>query len=813
MAPLRLIVRSLLRSPGFAVAAILSLALGIGSGAAAFSVIDAVRFRALPFKDGDRLVLISEAPVGPAGQPAVPCPGGCDVSYELFANLLKVHSFRSVDQVAGYTSGAKALNLGGEPILISGGVVSANLFDLLGAEPMLGRRIVADDDRLGAPPVTVISADLWRNQLGGRPDIVGQTVKLSDTRYTVVGVMPPGFEHEVNSQFWLASVPTLDPSTRPSIRSLVVVARLRPGATIAQFDAELASIDPALLTKTSASGTVTTALDALPLRERYVASTQSHDLIFAAVVAGIILIAATNLANLVLVRTLNQRRTFAIQSALGAGRGRIVRRMWAEHLVLVGIAAGLGLLFAKLMLGGLSNVAALQSVRPVGMDYQLDARAVGFAIALALLLAAVLSLVPARLMRGTDVQAVLRQGAPQSGGASWRGAQRVFVVAQLATAVVLLSGAALMAKTIFRLSELDVGFDAETVVEGSPSFPHPWRVKEKYLPVTRQIVTELSLGSGVARVAVRADAPLGVRGAPVMITLDGQANPLPANLVPRSGVAIDTGYVAALGLSVVKGRAFGPGDVENGPPVAMVNEWAAQHWWPGQDPIGKVIRVDTAPSLPMRLEIVGVLRNNRAAQPNLLLAQDGPEVYRPLEQAPSPYPTFLIRARGPVAPLLRPTKETLARLVPDRPLSATPFADRIDAQLAGVRTNGYQILAFAAVGLALALLGVYGVLSYAVGQRTQEIGIRGALGASRSEISRLVVLDGIRLAAIGVGIGLPLAGLATRGMAPLLHGTPPTDPAVLIGVAAGVVVVSMLASWWPARRAARVDPLVALRSN
>ena len=276
---------------------------------------------------------------------------------------------------------------------------------------------------------------------------------------------------------------------------------------------------------------------------------------------------------------------------------------------------------------------------------------------------------------------------------------------------------------------------------------------------------------------------------------------------------MDTSYFAALGIDLVRGRGFGPGDVEAGSPVAIVNEWAASHWWPGQDPIGQVIQVDTAPSLPMGLEIVGVVRDNRAALPNLLLAREGPEVYRPLEQAPSAFPTFLIRVRGSAGAVLRPVKETLARLVPDRPLSATPVAYQISAQLAGVRTNGYQILAFAAVGLALALLGVYGVLSYAVGQRTQEIGIRGALGASQSAIARLIVFDGLRLAAIGVGSGLPLAAVAGRGMVPILHGTRPVDPMVLGLVAVGVVLVSVVASWWPARRAARVDPLVALRSS
>ena len=269
--------RSLTRTPGFTLTAILSLALGIGAGVAAFSVIDAVRFRALPYRDGDRLVVVDEVQASPhQGTAATTCRGNCDVSYETFANVLKTFPFRRADLVTGFTSGAKALNLGGEPIVVSGGVVSYNLFDLLGVEPMLGRRFTAEDDRLGAAPVTVLSHDLWINNLGGSKDIVGQTVKLSDTRYTIIGVMPPGFNHEVGSQLWLASVPTLDPSTRPSIRSLTVVARLVPGATIEQFNSELRSIDATLLSKASPTGTVSSTLSATPLRERYVSSTQSQ---------------------------------------------------------------------------------------------------------------------------------------------------------------------------------------------------------------------------------------------------------------------------------------------------------------------------------------------------------------------------------------------------------------------------------------------------------------------------------------------------------------------------------------------------------
>ncbi|MBM4186208.1 MAG: FtsX-like permease family protein [Gemmatimonadetes bacterium] len=796
---------------GHGVATVLSLALGIGAGTAAFGVIDAVRLRSLPFPDGDRLVVISEIPAAGAAEGTEPCPGGCDVGYELFANLLRRHPFRSVDQVAGYTSGGKALTVGGEPILLSGGVVSPNLFGLLGAKPMLGRLLTEQDDRLGVGLATVISHEMWTNYLGRRPDIVGQTVKLSDSRYTVVGVMPPGFDHETGNRFWLPAVPTLDPSTRLSIRSLTAIARLTPGTTVDQFSAELASIDPALLTREAGGAVVTSRFVAVPLRQRYAASTRSHDLIFAAIVAGLILIAAANVANLVLVRSLAQRRVFAIRAALGADVRRIVAGVWGEQAVLVGLAALLGLGIAAGLLGVLRDVAVLQSIRPAGMEYRLDLRAASFAVALAAGLVLVLSAVPVRLARRTDVQGVLREGGPRTGGAGWLGAQRAFVVAQLAIAVVLLTAAGLLAKTVSRLGRLDLGFEPAKLIEGTPSFPHPWRVEEKYLPVTRQIVAELGLLPGVARVAVRAEAPLAPRGAPVTITLDGQANPLPGSVVPRTGFAIDTAYLGTLGIPVVRGRGFGPIDGPQSPPVVLVNVWAAARWWPGQDPVGRTIRIDSAPGLPAAYTVVGVVADNRAAQPGLLLAQPGAELYRPLEQAPSAFPTFLVATSGGTAPLVKPVRETLARLVPDRPLFAGPVTDRIDRQLAGVRTNEYQILGFAGIGLLLAVIGVYGVLAFAVGQRTQEIGIRGALGARRGDLIRLVLVDACRLVGLAILIGVPLAVLAARGMAGLLHGTDPADPAVIAGVGLGLAAIALVAAWIPARRAASVDPLVALQ--
>ena len=811
----RIGLRTLARSPGFLLTAVLSLSLALGAAAAAFAVVDAVRFRALPFQDGDRLVLLSEVPIL-AGDRAVPeslCRTACDVAYETYANLLAVHPFQTMDAVAAYTSGAKALNKGGEPIVVQGGVASPSLFPLLGVAPERGRLITAEDDRLNVPLVAVISHDLWKDELGGRPDIIGQTIKLSDSHYVVVGVMPPGFNHEVGNRFWLPAVPTLDPSTRPSIRSITAIGRLAPGRTLAQLQAELGTIEVPV-----ASGAGPNAprfrLDAMPLRDRYTSSTRSHDLILAAIVACILLIACANLANLVLVRAIHQQREFGVRAALGARPIRLAGELLIQQGLIVVLSFGGGLLFGAWFLEILQSLTVLDSLRPAGMEYRLDLPVVAFTAVLAGIIGLVLSLVPGRMAARADVSIVLREGAPSAGGGRvGNRIQQGFVVAQIASAVVLLVGAGLMTKTVLHLSELDLGFQPAFLVQGSPSYPHPWRVRETYLPVTRQIAADLAVIPGARSVALKANVPLGPRGKAPEVVPTGRADALPPGEVPTMAFSVSPGYFATLGVTVLQGREFTEQDLEQTPAVAVLNQWAAGRWWPGQDPIGRTFRVDTAPGQSAEITVVGVVRDHKGAQSSLLLAEDGPEVYRPYEQAPSAFPTFYVRAGASPDALLKPVRDLLVRSVPDRPVFASLMADQVAQQLGGVRVTTYQIVGFAMVGFLLALIGVHGVLAYAVGRRTREIGIRGALGASRGELRRMVLLDAARLTAVGLGVGIVGARFATGWIRDLLHGTSPTDPLVFLAVAVVVVLVSLVASAIPARRASRVDPMEALRTS
>ncbi len=804
---LRFALRSLRRSPTYAITAVLTLALAIGAAAAAFSVLDAIRFRALPFPDADRLVVLGELP---DDQPAEHCGADCQVAYETYADVLARGEVRALDAVGAYVAGGKSLDVGDDAVLVTGGVMSPSMFELLHAQAALGRVLTAEDDRLGTTLTTVLSWDLWTNRFGADPDILGRVIKLSDSRYTVVGVMPSDFDFESNVDFWLAAVPTLDPSTLPSIRSVTAFGRLAPGRTLPQLRDELASVHPA----PAGDGAARTRLEAVPLRTRYADSTGSHDLVFAAIVATILLIACANLANLALVRTLGQQRDFAVRAALGAGADRLARFLLLQQLVVVAAATALGLVFASRFIDVLASLPTLASIRATGMAYRIDVRVVAFAVGVALVAAVLLSVLPALVAMRMDVQRVLRSGSASA--ASGRGlarTQRIFVVAQVASAAVLLIGGGLMTRTVLRLAHVDLGFDAAHLLEATPSLPHPWRVPETYLPLSQRILEEMAAMPGVRSVALRAAVPLRGRGGATTLTLQGHAEPLPGALAPPATISVSPGYFETVGVAVVRGRTLAASDDESGEPVALVNETAARVWWQGEDPVGSSIELASPGAGPETVRIVGVVADNRAATGGLVLSDVGPELYRPYRQASSPFPTFLLRAGSSPAALTRATRALLVREVPDRPLFTSTSTDRVAGLLGGVRTNALQILAFAAVGLLLALVGVYGVLSYATGRRTAELALRAAVGATRARNLRTVLLDALRLAAIALAVGVPAAALAAPTLTNLLHGTDPRDPGVYGAVAVLVLVLSLLASWVPALRASRVDPAAALRGE
>jgi putative ABC transport system permease protein len=807
----RLAFKTLRANPAFTATVTLSLALAIGASSSAFSVVDAVRFRALPFPDADRLILVAEVPATQAPGTAVSanaCRVACSVAFTTYQNTLSRVHLRTMDAIAAHVSGIKALTVNGESESVLGGLVSDSIFAMMKVAPVIGRAFSAEDHKLGAAPVTLLSHELWTTRFGAAPSAIGTVVQLSDTRYTVIGVMPQGFDFESGSKFWLPAVPSLDPSTRPSIRSVTVIARLARGATLEQARAELSALElPA-----PSRGAEPVKLSAAPLRARYTEASRNHDVVFLAVVLAVVLIACVNLTNLLLTRGLDQRREFAVRSALGAEPSRLARGLLAQHALLAIAGTTVGLLVARVFLGIVRAVAALDTFRPTGMDYRIDWRVAGFAALLAGIAAAAMSVLPVRLVLASRAQDALRESASSApGGEGASRIQRAFVLAQVAFAVTLLVSAGLTVRTTLRLARVDLGFNADNLIQASPSLPHDWRVKEKYLPAVERIEQTLRAIPGVSRTATRATNALGSSRQPAQVTLQGEGAPLARASSPSFVIAVDSGYFGALEVPVTRGRAFTAEDRETAMPVAIVNEWAARRWWSGREAIGAQLRIDTLPGQSVTLTVVGVVRDNKATG-SLLVANDGPELYRPFAQAPSAFPLFYARAANP-GTLLRPIRVQLGAIVLGRPTSATIVSETVKRQLAGVTATSRQIVALAVVGLVLALIGVYGVLAYSVNRRTRELGIRRALGESASGVYALVVRDALKVTAPGVILGLLGALYVGRFVAPLLYGTSPTDTVTYAAISLIVLATGVVSALIPAARAARVSPMTALRGS
>ena len=799
---LRSALRSLRRSPLYASVVLGSLALGLGGAMAAFAILDSVRLRALPFPHGERLVTLAEVPEG--GGAAETCGARCDVSYTTFADVLRRHDFRTLDAVIGFTSGGKVYMAGGEPLPVSGGVLTPEAFTLLGVAPALGRPLLPSDDQLGVPLVTLLSHDFWTNQFGADPGVLGRVIKLSDSQYTVVGVMPPGFDFETGSKFWLPAVPTLDPSTRPSIRSLSVLGRLRVGHTRADLAAELAQLE--IPDQRGAAGPTRMHIVAAPLRDRYVAATQSYDVIFAGMVGGLLLLAVANLANLSLVRALDQRREVTVRAALGAPRGRLARQLVMQHGLLVVGGTIVGALVARWLLAVLGSVDVLNFGRLAGMLPEVDAHVWAFAAVVAVLVGSALAVAPVRVALGAASDNALRGSAGNTSPRNpW---QRILLVVQVALAFALVSSGVLLQQSASALARVSVGFDAGRVLQGTPSFPHPWRVPGTYVPVTERILAELQQVPGVRAAAARTVLPR----ANASFAVDGGA-PLDTRAAPSVEIGVSPAYFDALGVPVLRGRPFTDADVAGGAPVAIINAWAAARWWPGADPIGRAVRVDTAPGAGASLTIVGVVADHRAATATVLTTELGAEVYRPWAQVPTAFPTFVASTAGDPAALIRPFRDLLVRHVPDRPVGVARATEGYDLQWRGMRTNATQAGWIAIVGLAIAWLGIHGITSYRVRRRTREIGIRGAMGASPAHIVRLVLFDVGAWGLVGIALGLPLALGGARVLDGLLYQVRAGDPVSLVIVGGILAAAVGAATLLPTRRALHIPAVDACRTD
>jgi predicted permease len=806
---LRHAARGLARTPAFTAAAVLTLALGLGANTAIFSVVDSALLRPLPFRDPDRLVLVWET------------MGDWKTRWVAPANFLDWRrDSRSFDGLAGFSTTSLNLTGAGEPERLQAGVVSDNLFDLLGAQATLGRGFRRGEDEAG-PRVALLGDALWRRRFGAAPDVVGRTLRLNGEPHEIVGVMPAAFRFPTGVELWIPGMQGI-----PSIHSVLrgqdmrtmrhshifsVVARLAPGREAGAAQAEMDAI-AARLAEQYPDSNKGLGVNVASLRDHLVGDVRPALAILAGAVGFVLLIACANVAGLLLARAAQRAPDTALRLALGAARGRLIRSGLMEALLLslAGGVLGVGLAY-----WGVDAIVALSPPGVAGLEgATVDARVLAFAGAISLITAVLFGLVPAAQAARPDLGGLLGSGVRTVGHPARARARRVLVVAEIAMAQVLLVGAGLMLATLVRLRSVDAGFDDASLLTFQVSLSDA-RYRE---PHVRRAFYDRVL-EGARRLP-------GVSGAAAVMRLPLAEGPVNRGLMiadappPQPGEdhsvdyqVVDAGYVATARIPLRRGRWLAESDAEGAPRVVVIDEAAVRRYFPDQDPIGRLISMGDGDDRANWRTIVGVVADVRHRGPD---QAPTPTAYAPYPQDRESWNMMSFVMRTSVDALtLAPAVGPLVRAVdPEQPISNVRTMDEVRAA-AVLRPRFLATLlgVFAASAVLLAAVGIYGLMAYTTTQRTQELGVRMALGASRRAVLRLVLGEGARLAVAGVAVGLLAALGLSRLLSGLLFEVKPTDPATLAAVSVMVGVVAALASFLPARRASRVDPARALRAG
>lgn len=802
MTDVRYAVRALLKKPGFTLTAVIALALGIGANTAIFSVINGVLLRSLDYADASRTVMVWERFVQQADHQNVVSP----------ANFLDWQkSSRSFEKIAAVWDARLNFTGSGEPIEVQAQLVSASFFQVLGVQPLVGRWFTKDEDRPGGALVAVLSHKLWQDRFGGNKAVVGQQVTISGRSYTIVGVMPPGF-HFIDDQVQVWKPLALDPANdyrKNSGRFLRCVGRLAPGVTMQQAQSELNVIARQLEQQypTYNSGW---GVSLVPIREQIVGDVRPILLVLLAAVAFVLLIACANVANLLLARAATRQREFALRAALGASRMRLTRQLLTESvlLALCGGVVGIALAYWGVELlkrFGPDNIPRLR-------DISIDPRVLLFTFGISLLTGIAFGLVPALQASRADVNDALKEASRGSTGS--RGKLRsVFVVAEVSLALVLLIGAGLMIRSFMRLHAVKTGFETDRVLTMRVQLPGAkYKQDQQRLTFFQQAQERIAALPGVKAIGAINFLPLTGMASSTSFNIVGQPEAAPGH-APDTEVRVIAGaYFSAIGVPLIKGRVFeerdGPGSR-----VLIINETMAKKYFPNEDPIGKRLAVEWAPpeeGKPKPIdEIIGVVGDTRETA---LERDPNPAIYWPLAREPYPFMTLIIRSAVDPMPLAVAVQKEIRAIDPEQPVADVRTLDAVVAKsIARPRFNTFLLAIFAAVALVLASVGLYGVMNYSAAQRTHEIGIRMALGASRGDIMRLVLGNGMLLTLTGVAIGLVASIALTRVMQSLLFGVTATDLVTFVGVSLVLAIVALVATFVPAQKATRVDPTVALR--
>jgi len=800
---IRYALRTMRTRPLFAATAVITMALAIGGTTAMFTVIRAVLLKPLPYRDPDQLVRIG---------------GGATTSR--FAEMRAgAHSFTDLGAFTGWEN--ITLSGGAEPEVLGGVHVSASFLRILGVEPLRGRGFRPEEDSPGGPPVAMISAELWQRRFGSDPQIAGKTALLADTPYTIIGVLPPHFRFPfADADIWMTA-PTewnaMPPKARTLSPFLTVFGRLKPGVTLEQTNAELkvirrryAMAHPAMLDAKPKSPVEVNAM-----RDHLVADVRSMLWMLFGAAGFVLLIACANVAGLLLARAASRSREFAVRAALGAARIRLIGQLLAES-VLFSIAGGLlGVLLAFYVLRAIPKMSVF--ILPRAYEIQLDWIVLVFAAALSIATGVLFGLAPSLGASRPDLIAALRTsgvasnaGVPRRFLRGWN-IRSVLLVGQVALSIMLLIGAALLMESVARLRGVDVGFNPANLLKADISLP-PVRydTDQKTATFYRDLAQRVASLPGARAAAVAWYLPMmGTAGTPVQ---DAARPPLPLNQRTIATLSIVTpGYFHTLGIPLRRGRAFGEQDTPDAPRVTIIDEALARRLWPGYpagvNPIGQ--RIFVGGLNPKSAEIVGIAAN----VPTGLEGGPWPEVaYEAFAQHPQKSAVLAVRTAGDPLSSTKAVRGQVQALDRDQTVAGVQTMDDLLEEQVGQRRLLTILLgSFAGMALLLALLGIYGVIAYSVAQRTQEVGIRRALGAQQGDILRLVMRQGFILTVTGIVIGLIGAGVLTRVMTTLLFHVSATDPATFAGIAALFLVVSLAASYVPARRAARIDPMSALR--
>ena len=807
--------RMLLKNPGVTTIVILALALGIGANTAIFSVVNAVLLRPLPYYESDRLVFLNEKS---------PVLDDMSISYPNFLDW-RDHN-QSFEKIGVYNRASYNLTGVGEAERIVTGQVSAELFSVLRVNALHGRVFTNDEDKPGAAPVVVLSYPLWQRRFGGQTSILNQPITLNNKSYTVIGIMPESYFYPSRVEMW---VPAGQLSDQPSWQSrgnhpgLYGVARLKPGVTFEQAEADMNNV-AANLEKQYPDTNTANRVRMRPLLEIFVSDVRRGLWVIFGAVGFVLFIACANIANLLLARATARRKEMAIRTAVGASRWRIARQLLTESILLSLVGGGIGLVLARWGVDLILYVSpdAIPRSREIGLDWTVLA----FTIGVSFLTGILFGLIPAIQAGEVDVHETLKETGRGSSGRHWL--RSSLVVVEVATTLVLLIGAGLMIRSFYLLQKVNPGFSDEHLTSFSVSLPQKkYATEEQQAAFYNRLLENIRALPGVESAAAASGLPLGNNGWQTSFMIDGRPVP-PRDQVPLMEACLVTpDYFKAMNIPVLRGRVFTDRDDrshiagrdlsklnENQRAIAgmnsiVIDEDFAKRYWPNEDAVGKYVRLGTESDAP-KLEVLGVV--GRVKMESLNQNSDRVQGYFPFNQTPDTGMTVIVKGASDPNQLIASVRGAIREVDPDQPIYSVRTMNEIRAEsVAGERLNLTLLSLFAGIALVLAIVGIYGVMSYSVTQRTHEIGIRMAIGARPRDVFKMVLGHGMKLTLLGVVIGLGSAFALTRLMETMLFGVEPTDKLTFAAISIMLIMVALLACYLPGRRATKVEPTISLR--